>query len=258
MEEVIGKDRSILYCPCTANVALRDEQGEYIRITERSCDSIECKRAEEKIKAHLKEKEVLLCEIHHRVRNNLQIMSSLLSMQARATDNKEAFNILAESRNRIDTMALIHTELYESGNLSEINMNGFLDKLLLQLFHIHSVQDKKITPLVQAVDCSLPISIALPVGLIANELLTNAFKHAFVGITEGYIEVSLRTLENGAIGLIVSDNGIGLPEGFDINAIKTFGLRVVKILVEDQLEGNLEICSDNGATFKVDFEMVKE
>ena len=256
MGELIGKDSATMYRPYTINVALLDEQGEYIDVRERYCGSIERKRAEEKIKAHQKEKELLLCEIHHRVRNNLQIMSSLLNMQARATDNKEAFDILAESRNRINTMALIHTQLYENRNLSEINMKGFLDKLLVQLFQIHSVHDRKITPIVQAVDCSLPISIALPVGLIANELLTNAFKHAFVDRKEGNIRVSLRASENGAVSLIVRDNGIGLPEGFEIDAIKTVGLRVVKILVEDQLQGNLKICSDNGATFRVDFEMV--
>ena len=218
----------------------------------------ERKQAEDQIKASLKEKEVLLREIHHRVKNNLQVVSSLLNMQARATKNKNVKDILSESRNRINAMALIHSQLYEGGNLSEINMKGFMDKLLLQMLQIYSVPDRNITPVVHAVECSLPISIAVPVGLIANELLTNAFKHAFVNRKEGKIEVSLGASENGAVNLTVSDDGVGLSDGFDINASKTLGLRVVKILAEEQLDGNLEVVSDKGATFKVQFEMAEE
>ena len=218
-------------------------------------DITERKQAEEQLKASLKEKEVLLREIHHRVKNNLQVVSSLLNMQTRATKNKNVKDILSESRNRINTMALIHSQLYESGNLSEINMKGFMDKLLVQLFQIHSVPDRKISLVVQAVDCSLPISTAVPVGLIANEILTNTFKHAFVNRKEGKIDVSLRASEKGVVSLTVSDDGAGLPEGFDINASKTLGLHVVKILAEEQLDGNIEVVSDNGTTFKVKFEL---
>ena len=236
---------------------LKDEGGKFKGIIFQTIDVTEHKRAEDQLKSSLKEKEVLLREIHHRVKNNLQVVSSLLNMQARATKNKNVKDILSESRNRLNAMALIHSQLYEGGNLSEINMNGFMDKLVVQLLQIHSVPETKITPVVHAVDCSLPISTAVPVGLIANELLTNAFKHAFVNRKEGMIEVSLGASGNGKIGLTVSDDGVGLPEGFDINTSKTLGLHVVKILAEDQLDGNLKVFSDKGATFKVEFEMAK-
>jgi two-component sensor histidine kinase len=154
-------------------------------------------------------------------------------------------------------MALIHSQLYEGGDLSAINMKGFLDKLLVQLLQIHSVPDRKITSVVQVAEYPLPISTAVPVGLIANELLTNAFKHAFVNRKNGMIEVSLGASGNGKIALTVSDDGVGLPEGFDINTSKTLGLHVVKILAEDQLDGNLEVVSDKGTSFKVDFEMAE-
>jgi len=197
----------------------------------------------------------LLREIHHRVKNNLQVVSSLLNMQARTIKDKKMLDILSESRNRINAMALIHSQLYESEDLSAINMKGFVDKLLYQLFQSYQGQDTRITPVVHADDCSLPISTAVPVGLVVNELLTNAFKHAFVNRKEGKIEVVLRTLEEGKIGLTVSDDGVGLPPGFDINASKTLGLRMVKILAEDQLQGNLEVISKEGTTFRIEFEI---
>ncbi|RCV63877.1 Two-component sensor histidine kinase [Methanophagales archaeon] len=180
-----------------------------------------------------------------KVHNNLHV----------AWDGVEA--ILSESRNRINAMALIHSQLYEGGDLSAIIMKGFMNNLLVQLLQVHSVPETKISPVVHAVDCSLPISAAVPVGLIANELLTNAFKHAFANRKEGKIEVSLGASGKGNIGLTISDDGVGLPEGFDINASKTLGLRVVKILAEEQLDGKLEVDSDKGTTFKVEFEMAK-
>ena len=248
--------KEALLCNVSGTVFTTPEEESGIYVTGR--DITEQRRAEDQIKASLKEKEVLLLEIHHRVKNSLQVVSSLLNMQARAAKNKDVKDILSEARNRINTMALIHSQLYESGNLSEINMSGFMDKLLVQLLQIHSAPDRKITPVVHAVDCSLPISTAVPVGLIANELLSNAFKHAFVNRKEGKIEVCLGASEKGAVNLTVSDDGVGLPEGFDINATKTLGLHVVKVLVEDQLGGNLAVISDKGTSFKVKFEMAEE
>ena len=197
----------------------------------------------------------MLREIHHRVRNNLQVVSSLLNMQARAAKDKDLAGILLESRDRINAMALIHNQLYESKDISEINMKGFVDKLLRLMLQNYRVQGMKITPTVHVDDCPLPISLAVPVGLIVNELLANAFKHAFVNRQEGKIEIVLRASENGKIALTVSDDGTGLPEGFDINASKTLGLRVVKILAEDQLRGNIEIESKGGTTFNIVFDI---
>jgi len=218
-------------------------------------DITERKRAEEQIKASLKEKEVLLREIHHRVKNNLQVVSSLLSIQARAAKDKDTMDMLSESRNRINAMAIIHTQLYESSDLSEINMKGFVDKLLRQLLQSYPVHDTKITPIIHAVDYPFPISIAVPVGLIVNELLSNALKYAFVNRKKGKIEVRLSASETGNISLTVSDDGVGLPEGLDINATRTLGLRLVKILAEDQLQGNLEVTSKEGTTFKIEFDI---
>ena len=211
------------------------------------------KAAEDRVKASLKEKEVLLREIHHRVKNNLQVVSSLLDMQARRATNKDIIDVLTESKDRINAMALIHAQLYESSDLSEINMKGFVNKLLMQLLQSYQVQGTKITPVVSVADYPIPISMAVPVGLIVNELLSNALKHAFVGRNEGKIEVRLTASEEGRINLTVSDNGVGLPAGFDIDKTGTLGLRLIKILTEDQLHGTLEVISEDGATFNIEF-----
>jgi PAS domain S-box-containing protein len=239
----------------TDKIPYRDEKGNIMGVIGFAVDITERKRAEEQVKASLSEKEVLLREIHHRVKNNLQVVSSLLSMQARAAKDKDAIDMLSESRNRINAMALIHTQLYESRDLSEITMKGFVDKLLRQLLQSYPVHDTKITPTIHVVDYPFPISMAVPVGLIVNELLSNALKHAFVNRKEGKIEVGLSASEKGKITLTVSDDGVGLPDGFDITATRTLGLRMVKILAEDQLQGNLEVISKEGMTFKIEFDI---
>ena len=240
---------------CITRTPKLDDKGDVEYVICAADDITERKRAEERIKASLREKEVLLREIHHRVKNNLQVVSSLLNMQARAIKDKETIDILAESKNRINAMALIHAQLYESKDLSEINMKRFIDKLLTQLFQSYPVEGTKITTIVRVADYPFPISNAVPVGLIVNELLTNAIKYAFVNRKEGRIEIILSASEKGRIILTVSDNGLGLPEGFDINANKTLGLRLVRILAEDQLQGKLGIISKEGTTFRVEFEI---
>ena len=133
-------------------------------------------------------------------------------------------------------------------------MKRFVDKLLRQMLQNYPVQDTKITPIIHVADYPLSISTAVPVGLIINETLSNALKHAFVNRKEGKIEVTLSASEKGKITLAVSDNGVGLPEGFDINATRTLGLRLVKILVEDQLQGNLRVISKEGTTVNIEFD----
>ncbi len=218
-------------------------------------DITERKQAESQIRKSLREKEVMLQEIHHRVKNNLQVVASLLSMQARATSDQSAKDVLTESMNRINTMALIHFQLYGNSDLSEINMRAFVNTLLKQLLQCYMVRDTKITPIVNVADYPFPISIAVPAGLIINELLANVLKHAFVGRVKGAVEISIVVPENGKISLTVSDDGVGLPDGFDINATKSFGLRLVRILAEDQLHGTLSIshgaCA--GTAFKIEF-----
>jgi len=253
---LVKKDGSILNTLITATV-LKDIGGGVTGFQGTIRDITEHKKAEDQIKRSLQEKEVMLREIHHRVKNNLQVVSSLLNMQARNATDEETKGILSESRDRIITMALIHSQLYEGSDLAEINMKEFVDRLLGQL-QSYQVRDMRIARVVRVDDCPFPISVAVPVGLIINELLSNALKHAFDGRDEGKIEVCLTASEGGRINLTVSDDGCGLPPGFDINESKTLGLRLVKILAEDQLQGTLEVTSDGGATFKMEFDITDD
>nr|QNO44100.1 hypothetical protein LPBHELFG_00001 [Methanosarcinales archaeon ANME-2c ERB4]QNO44189.1 hypothetical protein ADEGBKGC_00002 [Methanosarcinales archaeon ANME-2c ERB4]QNO44774.1 hypothetical protein AJEPLONM_00003 [Methanosarcinales archaeon ANME-2c ERB4] len=194
-------------------------------------------------------------EIHHRVKNNLQVVSSLLSMQARTTRNKEAIGVLSKSQSRINTMALIHTQLYGSGDLSELNMKEFVGTLSGQLFQSYPAADTKITHIIHVTDRKFPVSAGLHVGLIINELLSNAIEHAFGERKDGKIEVGLTATDRGRVSLRVSDDGVGLPPGFDIDKTRSLGLHLVKILVEDQLQGTLEVISDGGVTFNMKFDI---
>ena len=220
-----------------------------------SRDITERKAAEEQIKRSLREKDVLMREMHHRAKNNLQVVSSLLSMQARTTQSKEAIDVLSKSQSRINTMALIHTQLYESGDLSELNMKEFVGTLSEELFRSYPVNDTKISRIVHVTDRKFPASVGVHVGLIINELLGNALQHAFGERKEGKIEVSLTTSDSGRVNLRVSDDGVGLPPGFDIDKTRSLGLHLVKILVEDQLQGKIEVISDGGATFNMEFDI---
>ncbi len=239
----------------TSKTPFFDSDGTVIGMVGMTLDITERRKAEDQVKASLAEKVVLLREIHHRVKNNLQVVSSLLSMQVRGARSKDTIDMLTESKNRINAMALIHAQLYESSNLSEINMKGFVNKLLVQLLQTYPVQGAQITKAVSIADYPVPISMAVPVGLIVNELLSNALKHAFVGRKEGKIDVSLTASEEGRINLTVSDDGVGLPPGFDIDKTGTLGLRLIKILAEDQLQGTLEIISKEGTTFNIEFDI---
>ncbi|MCK5216960.1 MAG: PAS domain S-box protein [Methanosarcinales archaeon] len=218
-------------------------------------DITQRRRSEDQIKSSLKEKEVLLREIHHRVKNNLQIVSSLLNMQIRKTKDKKTTDILSESGNRINAMALIHSQLYETNNLSQINMKRFVDNLFSQLLMNCDTYSTKITHKAHVIDHPFPISLAVPVGLIINELLSNIIKHAFNERKEGKIELIMSRLSNGKIHLSISDDGIGLPEGFDIETSETLGLFLVKILTVDQLEGKIEFINNKGTTVNIEFEI---
>jgi PAS domain S-box-containing protein len=230
-----------------------DADGKITGLVGIARDITDRKHAEDRIKAALREKEVLLREMHHRVKNDLQVVSSLLNMQARLVSSEDTAAILSESRDRVNTMVLMHAQLYESGNLVEVNMKEFLEGLVRQSFQSYPIKDTRITPVIHITDYPLPVSTAVHVGLILNELLSNVFKHAFAGQTEGKVKVDFDVTEEGKASLTVSDDGDGLPSGFDIDTTGSLGLRLVKILAKDQLQGDLEIISEEGTTFLITF-----
>lgn len=212
------------------------------------------KRYEEQIQASLTEKEALLREIHHRVKNNLQIISSLLNMQAMNSTDESVVDSLLESRSRIHTMSIIHSQLYQSDNLELVDMDTTIRGLVNFLGAVYAKEGKEITTSVTATGVTLHISQAIPCGLIINELVSNALKHAFKGMAKGSILISMLTSEEGKnVKLCVKDNGVGIPKGYEIYESNTLGLHLAKALTEDQLKGKIELKSENGVEIDVEF-----
>lgn len=195
-----------------------------------------------------REREVLLKEIHHRVKNNLQVISSLLNMQSRTMASQDAKNAVREGQSRIKSMALIHQKLYSEDQLSKINMKSYLSELAGFLHNTYK-SGKEVNQTIDAQELLVDVDLALPLGLIVNELMSNAFKYAFDDGEKGQVILSL-IKENQEYILKVSDTGKGLPEGFDNK--KSMGMNLVKILVE-QLNGVLSYSSHHGTMFTIRF-----
>jgi PAS domain S-box-containing protein len=234
--------------PCAFAKVLRDE-------TER-------RRAEERLRASLIEKDALLQEIHHRVKNNLQVVVSLLSLQSSRVNRRDMLEILNETQNRIRAIAGIHETLYSSPDLASISFSEYMTQMIRGLFAFYNAQNNSINLKIEADDIVLDITQAIPLGLIVNELVTNALKHAFpagragtVRVILGYVpEISAPdgTLDEGSASLAVEDDGIGLPAGFDVQEQESMGLYLVRILTR-QLHGTLQVDQDGKTQFRVVF-----
>jgi two-component system, sensor histidine kinase PdtaS len=212
------------------------------------------KAYEEKIaqlEASLNDKNALLREVYHRVKNNFQVIMSLINLQIDSIDNPLAKKILIESNTRIKAMVIVHEMLYQSANLAEIEMQTYLHDLLRFPINAYGIHPDQIKLVVSVDTISLPVDQAILCGLIINELLTNAIKYAFPGDKKGQITVSLRT-DDHRVHICVSDNGIGLADSFDINNNKTLGMCLIANLVK-QLEGEIIVKNDNGACFTINF-----
>jgi PAS domain S-box-containing protein len=215
-------------------------------------DVTKYKRAEETIKASLQEKEVLLKEIHHRVKNNLQVISSLLDLQSIQVKEPKMLEMFRDSCNRVRSMALVHENLYQSKNYAKVNFSEYIETLIMNLFQVYRVNNDRIN-LEQEIDVvALNIDTAIPCGLIINELVSNALKHAFSDKKQGTISILFKVDEAKHYTLIVRDNGIGLRSSFNIDSLNTLGLQLVDILT-NQLEGTLEIDSRIGTEFRIKF-----
>ncbi|MCH7571018.1 MAG: GAF domain-containing protein [Deltaproteobacteria bacterium] len=210
------------------------------------------KDAEERIRTSLNEKEVLLKEVHHRVKNNLQVISSLLNLQARNIDDELARDILRESRNRVRAMALIHEQLYQSEDLARIPFGVYIRKLTNDLYRTYQVDSDHVTVNITAGDLLVGIDTAIPCGLIINELVSNSLKHAFPAGAPGEIVICLEVDKEGNFVLTVSDNGVGIPDGLDLRNAESLGMQLVSSLV-DQLGASLEIDGSRGTRFTIKF-----
>ena len=208
------------------------------------------KKSEKIIEDSLKEKDVLLREIHHRVKNNMQIISSLLNLQSAYFQDNEAVNVFKESQNRIRSMALIHEKLYQSGNIEGVKLRDYVQDLASHLMSSYSLDSTKIRLTADIENVSLGIDNAISLGLIVNELLSNAFKYAFPNGASGEIILSYKPTKENTSTLIISDNGTGFPGDIDFRQTESLGLQLVNTLVE-QLEGEIELNRNNGTEFKI-------
>jgi len=245
------------------NFVYKLPSGEIVAVFD---DVTERKQTEEQIKASLREKEVMLQEIHHRVKNNLQVISSLLDMQADTIDDPHLLQAFQDSQQRVRSMALVHEKLYQSADLAHIDFAEYIQEMVDYLFMLYSHRARHIIPHMAVEEVFLGVDQAIPCGLIINELVSNALKHAFppplafspageTGVKQPFPTPEIRVAfaaQNGERVLVVGDNGVGLPPKLDIETSSSLGLQLVKILA-GQLHGALEIDRRQGVTFTLTF-----
>jgi len=211
------------------------------------------KELEDQIKASLREKEVLLREIHHRVKNNLQTISSLLRLQMRIIDDDRYSEIFSDIQNRIQVISLVHEKLYRSKDMANIDINDYINSLIKVILQSHGATTGRILVNVEHTDISFDIDKAVTCGLIVNELVSNAVKYAFPDRRSGEVRIAIHPLSDNEIELIVSDNGIGMQEDLDIKKVESLGLQLVVILSEEQLKGKIELNRTEGTEFRIKF-----
>ncbi len=233
--------------------AMRDGHGEVFGISTIAHDITERKTAEKAVAESLHEKEVLLREIHHRVKNNLQVISSLLKLHAEQITDPVARAVFQDSQERVRSIALLHDKLYQSGNLRGVDVGHYVETLVQTLLRAHGPAAAVTKVRIDANGIFLPVGAALPCGLILNELVTNSLKHAFAPEQVGSREIQVRmVVEGDDIELAVEDNGVGLPSGFDLDGGGTLGMHLVRMFAR-QLGGKVEFSRAAGTRWSVRF-----
>jgi two-component sensor histidine kinase len=229
-----------------------NENGDVLEVSGIGHDITEKKQSEAKIRKSLQEKEILLKEVHHRVKNNLQVISSILNLQSSYVKDEGTLSILKESQNRIKSMAFIHESLYQTKDFSSINFSEYIINLSQNLIHSYSNFDREIKLNLDIQNVFLNLDLAIPCGLIINEIVSNALKHAFVEKKEGgEVSIKMKIVEDDLI-LLIGDNGKGLPKHIDYRNTESLGLQLVVILT-DQLSGTIELHLEKGTNYSIVF-----
>lgn len=226
---------------------LEDLGAEKSRLQESQTEIL---RSEEALRGSLHDKEVLLREVHHRVKNNLQLIASLLNLQARHVGEKHSRVFLEESQNRIHSIALVHETLYQSGELARVNLGDYLKTLTGYLMESWIGVSGRVRLSVDAAQLVVPVDVTIPCGLIVNEVVTNALKHAFPGERAGVVRISLRHGEPGQMILAIADDGVGMPENVDVTRAAGLGLQLVTTLAR-QLRGSIVVRREHGTEVEI-------
>jgi len=250
------KDGSPVWVETEASVVSGDQDSLVIQGIAR--DISDHKRAEEKLRTSLEEKEVLLREIHHRVKNNLQVISSLLDLRASRSHDNKVIDLFQDARTKIHTMALIHSHIYQSQTFTQIAMNAYIRDLVSYLSQVYSDKRSYVRPVVEESDVRLSVTQAIPLAIVLNEAITNAFKHAFKKGQRGRIRISLKKQDQEQVDLTIQDNGVGFPAELDLDRSETLGLKLMRNLVKDQLQGSIHLKRNRGTTLAIKFKILKE
>jgi PAS domain S-box-containing protein len=215
-------------------------------------DITERKQAEEQVKASLKEKETLLKEIHHRVKNNMQVISSLLQLQSNFVKDKEDARLFQASQERIKSMSLVYNKLYQSKNLAEVSLKEYMTELVENLMRSYNT-GTNVTTRMDIDAIVLGLDLVIPCGLIVNEIVTNSLKYAFRDGRTGLISISAHKSGADALEMKIADNGVGLPENVNVNSSQTLGMMLIYTLAQEQLDGTIEINRSNGTEYTIIF-----
>jgi two-component sensor histidine kinase len=228
-------------------ISLKENENLYLAAQN---ENISRQKAEKELKTSLNEKEVLIKEIHHRVKNNMQIVSSLLELQSLQQTDKNIKKLFKESQNQVRSMAIVHEKLYHSGNLASINIQDYTKSLIAEIFKSYHINENILTNL-NIEKRSIDINKAIPLGLILNELINNSLEHAFPNGEKGEIKINLNK-NNGFITLNYLDNGVGFPKNLDFQNTNTMGMQMINGLV-NQMNGTIKLNRNPGTQFTIKF-----
>ena len=234
---------------CEEELKTLNESLEH-RVTERT-EELEKKQTQ--VTTALREKEVLLQEVYHRTKNNMQVITSLLNIQSKNIKDEQMIRIFKETHNRIKSMSLVHSKLYQSKDLSSINIKNYVEELTHSLFRAYHINPNNISLNLLADDIQITIDTAIPCGLVINEIITNSLKYAFPDGRDGEIKIDIHSTDEGGIELKIADNGIGIPKDLDIKNLKSLGLRIIFDLIGYQLKGQVDLNTENGVEYLVRF-----
>ncbi len=233
-----------------------DEKNRLKELVFVDTDITASKTLEKQIKSSLHEKDVLLKEIHHRVKNNLQIIISLLNLQSGYIKDEQTLKAVKDGQNRVRSMALVHEKFYQSDELTEINFSEYVEKLCQFLFQSYGDNTDRIKLIVKADDVAFDMDTAMPCGLLINEIVSNSLKYAFPNDQEGEIKIELKKLPDSYIVMSIADNGVGISEEIDFEKAESLGLQLITALAS-QLDGELKISRASGTEILVIFKYPK-